>query len=72
MVDSDTSREVSTEEARAYFEALNPPIPYFETSAKTGENVKEMFEFAIRQWRDHGGVKNDNHAIDKAEKCIIA
>ena len=72
-VDLASEREVSTADARAHFEKMSPPIRYFETSAKTGENVNEVFEYAIREWRDHGGVKNDNYdALDDDKKCIIA
>ena len=59
------SRKVSTEEARSHFENMNPPIPYIETSAKTGENVKELFECAVRMWRDYDKK-------GKKDKCIIS
>ena len=32
-------RQMKKEDAEAYF---NPPVAYFETSCKTGENVKEV------------------------------
>ena len=50
-IDLVDKREVSTEEARAHFQAMTPPVPYFETSAKTGQNVTQVFETAIREWR---------------------
>ena len=69
MIDMVDSREVSTEEAREHFECTNPPIHYIETSAKTGENVREVFEYAIREWRDHCGVTKSE---SKKDKCIIS
>ena len=50
-IDLVDSRVITTEEARSRFEAMNPPIQYIETSAKTGENVKYVFECAVREWR---------------------
>lgn len=41
-IDLPLRREVSTAAARAFFESYEPPIPYFETSAKTGEGVDEL------------------------------
>lgn len=41
------AREISTEEARAHFEAMNPSVRYFETSARTGEGVDELFEAVL-------------------------
>ena len=43
-------RKVSTEEAQAFFENFNPPIPYFEISAETGQGVNALFEEATRLW----------------------
>lgn len=42
-IDKVNQREISTEEARAHFESMYPPIPYFEASALTGEGVEEPF-----------------------------
>ena len=74
-IDSVDRRVVSTEEARSHFESLTPPLHYIETSAKTGENVKSVFEYAIRLYRLK---KNDNSRFQerlKAEgtdkKCTI-
>ena len=47
-IDLVDSREVSTKEARAHFETMNPPVPFFETSAKTGEGVNELFDSVTR------------------------
>ena len=50
-IDLVNSREVNTEEARRRFGNMNPPLHYIETSAKTGENVKDVFEYVAKQWR---------------------
>ena len=65
-------REITTEEARAYFENRNPPLRYFETSAKTGENVKEVFEYVIREWCVHGNPKKVEDPHESKKKCIIS
>ena len=82
-IDLAYSREVSTEEACAHFEAMNPPVPYFETSAKTGEGVNELFEAVTRmaiegKTFDATAGMNNNENVDeddkkgaRGEKCII-
>ena len=57
---ADSFRVITTKEARSRFEAMNPPIQYIETSAKTGENVKYVFECAVREWRVHKKNMNAN------------
>jgi len=49
-IDAADRREVTPQQAREYFESMDPPIPYFEISAKTGQNVKELFDAATRLW----------------------
>lgn len=45
---------VSKDEAEAFAQKLSAefkrPIPYLETSAKTGNNVQETFETLVRKW----------------------
>lgn len=82
-IDLADAREVSTEEARAHFAAMRPPVRYFETSAKTGEGVNELFE-ALAEVAVNGALssasenENDNERFEKGEggsggdgKCVI-
>jgi len=43
------NRQVDSEEARQYYASLEPPIPCFETSAKTGEGVNELFYGSVKR-----------------------
>ena len=70
-------RQVRTEDARSHFESMNPPIRYIETSAKTGENVRSVFEYAVRDWRAKTLKVNENSSIEERlktegsdKKCI--
>ena len=61
-------REVSTEEAREHFGAEG--VPYFETSAKTGEGVNELFEAVVKLVIDEHfqslvSERNDNEAVER-------
>ena len=74
-------RDISTEEAREHFESMKPPVPYFETSAKTGEGVNELFDSVVQMIveRHTEFMNNDNENTDedegrtkqKDDKCII-
>ena len=54
-------RQVSTDEARKFFSSLDPPIPYFETSALTRKGVDELFEAALQCFF---GSQNENTPAD--------
>ena len=49
-IDLVDERKISTEEAREHFRSMDPPIPYFEISAKTGKGVNKLFESAVALW----------------------
>ena len=75
QIDLVDQRKVSSEEARSLFECNNPPVRYFETSAKTGENVYAVFEYAIQEWRDHGKKNKSSNSqapSDDPKKCVIS
>lgn len=67
-------RVISTEKARAHFEEKG--VPYFETSAKTGEGVNELFGSVTRMII---GRNNENKEVPDADEdqtpqngqCII-
>ena len=75
-IDMIDRREISTEEARAHFEEKG--VPYFETSAKTGEGVKELFDAValmiveLTTKRNVDAVNNENMNKNEEDgKCII-
>ena len=73
-IDLVDERKISTEEARTFFEGMS--IPYYETSARTGEGVQKMFEESVRLWLKKNTDRNSNPEINqrKAEnkgKCIV-
>ena len=75
-IDLAESREVSTEEARAHFEAMSPSPLYFETSALTGEGIEELFGSVVNMVleRSTASLSNDNTNRDQGaqrSKCII-
>ena len=49
-IDLASERKVTRDEACSFFSKNNPSIPYFETSAQSGENVKEAFDSTFRRW----------------------
>ena len=57
--------KVSSEEAREHFCSTTASIPYFETSAKTGEGVNEAFEGAVRAWIESGGITKLQAKLDE-------
>ena len=52
-------REVKPEEAEKYFKELN--YPYFETSAKTGENIDNTIRTLVKQVLDKNNSKNEEN-----------
>ena len=63
MCDKSNERKVSEQDARAWCaEGRDPPIPYFETSAKEGININQAFkhvcELALAQERTQDDVFN--------------
>ena len=71
-IDLVESRKVSTEDARAHFETMNPSVPYFETSAKTGEGVNELFESLTRMIIERNTMKmgdNENETKEDAKEA---
>ena len=83
-IDLVDERRISAEVARAHFETMNPPLPYFETSAKTGEGVNELFDAVVRTLIQRNALTvnkdtNKNKTVkDAAEnqtpedgKCVI-
>ena len=72
----DSERVVSEKEAREHFASMKPPIPYFETSAKTGEGVNKVFEEAIRMGLLKRSHCNENNYVEEEgeedpSKCMI-
>lgn len=73
-IDLAAAREVSTAEARAHFEARNPAVRYFETSAKTGEGVAELFEavLAMVVERNPAALTVNANVNDKSEARAVS
>ena len=76
-IDLESERQVPTEEAEEHFQSMTPPIPYIETSVKTGANVKKVFELALELWL-HGESYERSHPNDNEKTgqkdpkhCII-
>ena len=66
-------RVVSEEEARAFFQSMDPPIFYFETSTKNGRNIKAIFENGIRVLKGNSPVLNENSLTEEyGNRCIVS
>ena len=61
----DRKREIKKDEVIQFINGHSRDIFYWETSAKTGENVVEMFEFVANKLCDVFRAKNDKTLIDK-------
>ena len=73
-VDLVDQRKIDLEDAKNFFSSLTPPLPFYETSARTGEGVQELFDEAVRQWMEkHGHNDNpeDDPEDDGQRRCII-
>ena len=70
-IDLVSERRISEEDARNHFDAMDPPLPYFESSAKTGEGVNELFDTVVRLWLGKPSRENDNECDAEARNCII-
>ena len=67
MIDLADERVVSTEEGKKYAETQG--YPFFEASAKTGENLEEVFYTLIRSCGDVN--ENEKKEEKSGKKCII-
>ena len=69
-IDLVDERKVSTEEARAHFAGMDPPVRYFETSAKMGDGVQELFEAVARMAIDMFSLleQNENTSEDTGQE----
>ena len=65
MKDLVSEREVTSVEAQKLAASLR--IPYLECSAKTGENVAEVFHSLLKEIEKDDGLLNDQGE----EKCVI-
>ena len=74
------AREVLPWDARAHFGAFEPPVPYFETSARTGAGVDALFDAvarnALRQFPDVLTAPNENTSTEfavpvESGECIV-
>lgn len=66
QIDRASERVVSPEEAQAFADTLG--VPYVETSAKTGEGVREAFEEAVRLVRF---AKENTNTDDTDKRCAL-
>ena len=48
-IDLGEQRVITSDDARNSFASMNPPVAYFETSAKSGEGVNSVFESAVKE-----------------------
>lgn len=77
-IDRAEERVISTADAMRHFSTLPAPVRYFETSAKTGDGVQELFEQVAKMALEGSPVdcQNENSNGEpqdekKDGKCII-
>ena len=67
--DFENRRQVTKAEAEQLAESWG--CPFFETSAKTGENVEEVFAEVVREVRKARGDAAMNDNVNNDEKCTL-
>ena len=63
-IDLELEREVSKEEGEEYV-GLHEGVLFMEASAKTGENVKEVFQMAVKRYRE---LERERNGVDEGGK----
>jgi len=69
-IDLVDERKISREEAEDELAAMDPPVPYFETSALTGEGVNELYEGVVKLWLEtpDSQITNSNVSEENVPK----
>ena len=70
-IDLADERQVTTEEAREHFAAMNPPVPYFEISATKNIGINELFESAVRKWLERPETNENREDPPSGGSCVV-